>query len=202
MTSIPASPRRRTDTSLRHWSIWTASFLAFPVAGLAGSAVAGPADGALAALLGGSVAGLVIGVTQVLASSGRLDPRRWILATTVGMGAGLALGAANAEYGTTLQYVALMGLVSGMVLGTAQTFALPPRTRLRWLWAVAVTGLWPLGWAVSTIGEDRLSEHLTIFALPGALVFTALSGLVLDRLIEGPDQPAPRGPALLANTPS
>ncbi len=66
---------------LRRWLVWTAGFLAFPIAGLAGTAVAGRVDSPLAALLGGAVAGLVLGVGQTLASLGRLDIRRWVPAT-------------------------------------------------------------------------------------------------------------------------
>jgi hypothetical protein len=70
---------------VRTWLIWTAGFLAFPLAGLAGTAVAGRVDSPLAALTGGAVAGLVIGTAQALLSRGRLDPRRWIPATTIAM---------------------------------------------------------------------------------------------------------------------
>jgi hypothetical protein len=48
--------------------VWTAGFLAFPVAGLAGTAVAGRIDGPLAALGGGAVCGLVIGTGARLVS--------------------------------------------------------------------------------------------------------------------------------------
>ena len=60
---------------LPSWLLWTAGFLAFPIAGLAGSAVAGRVDSPLAALVGGLVTGAVIGAGQWLASRGRLDPR-------------------------------------------------------------------------------------------------------------------------------
>ena len=39
----------------RTWLLWTAGFVAFPLAGLAGTAVAGRVDSPLAALLGGTV---------------------------------------------------------------------------------------------------------------------------------------------------
>jgi hypothetical protein len=58
---------------LRAWLIWTAGFLAFPLAGLAGTGVAGRVDSPLAALLGGAVAGLVIGTGQAVVSLRRLD---------------------------------------------------------------------------------------------------------------------------------
>ena len=70
---------------IRSWLIWTAGFLAFPFAGLAGTALAGRIDSPLAALTGGLITGAVIGAAQALCSSRRLDPRRWILASAVGM---------------------------------------------------------------------------------------------------------------------
>ena len=110
---------------LRSWLIWTAGFLAFPVAGLAGTAVAGRVDTPAAALLGGAVTGLVIGAGQAVVSSRRLDPRRWIPATAAGMSLGLLLGAATVGYRTSLGDLALMGALTGLVLGVAQAIALP-----------------------------------------------------------------------------
>src|SRR5215218_3968786 len=86
----------------RSWLLWTAGFLAFPIAGLAGTAVAGRVDDPLAALSGGAVAGLVLGAGQTLASRGRLDIRKWMPATALGMGLGLVLGAVTVGYGTSL----------------------------------------------------------------------------------------------------
>lgn len=40
---------------LRAWLLWSAGFLAFPIAGLAGTAVAGRVDDAGAAVVGGTV---------------------------------------------------------------------------------------------------------------------------------------------------
>jgi hypothetical protein len=115
----------------RTWLIWTAGFLAFPVAGLAGTAVAGRVDSPAAALLGGAVTGLVIGAGQAVVSSRRLDPRRWIPATAAGMSLGLLLGAATVDYRTSLADLALMGALTGLVLGVAQAVALPRRTHRR-----------------------------------------------------------------------
>jgi hypothetical protein len=52
-----------------HW--WTATLLAFPLAGLAARGLARPVDAVWAAVLAGAVAGLVIGVAQWLALPGR-----------------------------------------------------------------------------------------------------------------------------------
>src|SRR3954471_23213642 len=102
MTGTMTGPAASTPSFLRTWLIWTAGFLAFPVAGLAGTAVVGRVDSPLSALTGGAVAGLVIAPGQPLPSRRPLDPRRWIPATTIGMGIGLLLGAAAVGYRTSL----------------------------------------------------------------------------------------------------
>jgi len=168
---------------LRSWGIWTAGFLAFPVAGLAGTAAGGRVDGPVAALVGGAVAGLVIGAGQAWASRRRLDPRRWIPATAVGMGLGLLLGASTVGYDTALSDLALMGALTGVVLGPTQTLALPRHTRLRWAWAAAMPALWALGWTVTTLGGISVDLQFTNFGAYGAVTFSALSGILLHQLL-------------------
>jgi len=170
-------------TFTRTWLLWTAGFLAFPLAGLAGRGVAGRVDNTTAALLGGAVTGLVLGAGQALASRRRLDPRRWIPATVVGMGVGLLVGSVAVDYGTSLADLALMGALTGLVLGPAQALALPRQARQRWLWAAAVPALWALGWTVTTLGQIHVEEQFTIFGAYGAFTFSALSGLLLHSLI-------------------
>ena len=195
MTTSGASRR----AFLRSWLIWTAGFLAFPLAGLAGTGAAGRVDDPLAALLGGTVAGLVVGLGQTLASSGRLDIRRWVPATAIGMGLGLLLGAVTVGYGTSLADLALMGVLTGVVLGPAQALALPPGTDRRWLWAAAMPALWALGWTATTLGGISVDEQFTIFGAYGAVTFSALSGLLLHALLpHRPPAPADTAPAPVA----
>jgi hypothetical protein len=190
MTGL-AAPRA---SRLRRWLIWTAGFLAFPIGGLAGTAVVGRVDDPLPALLGGAVAGLVIGAGQALASLGRLDIRRWVPATGVGMGLGLLLGAVVVGYDTDLADLALMGALTGIVLGPAQALALPGGTRMRWTWAAAVPVLWALGWTTTTLGGIDVDRQWTVFGAYGAITVSALSGLLLLLLL--PDRPstAPTAP--------
>ena len=178
--TAPTTPR---TPFLRAWLIWTAGFLAFPLAGLAGTAVAGRVDSPVAALVGGTVAGLGIGLGQTLASRGRLDIRRWVPATGLGMGLGLLLGAVVVGYQTSLPDLALMGTLTGLVLGPAQALALPRGTRLRWLWAAAMPALWALGWTTTTLGGIAVDEQFTVYGAYGAITFSALSGLLLLQLL-------------------
>ena len=185
-------PGRTRASLVRPWLIWTAGFLAFPLAGLAGTAVVGRVDSPLAALVGGVVAGLGIGLGQTLASRGRLDIRRWVPATGMGMGLGLLFGAVVVGYRTSLPDLALMGALTGLVLGPAQALALPRGTRMRWAWAVAMPALWALGWTTTTLGGIAVDEQFTVFGAYGAITFSALSGLLLLRIL--PERPAAGAP--------
>jgi hypothetical protein len=180
--------RPGSTRAVHTWLIWTAGFLAFPLAGLAGTAVVGRVDSPVAALIGGAVAGLGIGLGQTLASRGRLDIRRWVPATGIGMGLGLLLGASAVGYQTSLPDLALMGALTGLVLGPAQALALPRGTRMRWLWAAAMPALWALGWTTTTLGGIAVDEQFTVFGAYGAITFSALSGLLLPLLV--PERPA------------
>ena len=183
---MTATLRNRT---VARWALWTAGFIAFPLAGLAGELV-GPVDDPVTALLGGAVTGLVVGIGQTVAALGALPAARWIPATTIGMALGLLLGAATVGYGTTLPELALMGLLTGLPLGVAQAFALPAEVRRRWLWAVTTPLLWALGWTVTTaIGVD-VEAHYSIFGSAGAVTFAALSGGVLFWLLRVPERRA------------
>ena len=138
-----------------------------------------------------------IGLGQTLASRGRLDIRRWMPATGIGMGLGLLLGAVTVGYQTSLADLALMGALTGLVLGPAQALALPRGTRLRWTWAAAMPALWALGWTTTTLAGIAVEEQFTVYGAYGAVTFSALSGLLLLRLLPShraagaPAAPAP-----------
>jgi hypothetical protein len=95
------------------------------------------------------------------------------------MGGGLLLGAAAVDYGTSLADLALMGAITGLVLGAAQALALPPRARFRWVWALALPGVWAAGWSVTTLGGIAVDQQFTVFGAYGAVTASALSGLLL-----------------------
>ncbi|WP_241980234.1 hypothetical protein [Cryobacterium glaciale] len=177
------NPSFRNPTFLSTWLLWLVGFLAFPIAGLAGTAVGGRVSNPVSALIGGAVYGVVIGVGQVLVSRRRLDPLIWIPLTGIGMGIGLLLGSTAVNYRTTLAELALMGAITGLVLGAAQAVALPHRTRRRWLWTLGVGALWALGWTLTTLAGVNVEAQFTNFGAIGAVTFTALSGLLLHVLL-------------------
>jgi hypothetical protein len=165
------------------WLLWTAGFLAFPIAGVLATAVTGRINDAVSALVGGIIAGTVIGTGQWLVARRLLgDPRSWIPATAVAMGLGLLVGAGVVGYGTSLGELALMGFITGIPLGAAQAYLLRDRLANAWVWAAAMPLLWALGWTVTTAGGIGVDSQFAVFGAYGAITFMALSGVLLDRL--------------------
>ncbi len=190
-TPTPRTPAAAaTRGALRAWLLWTAGFLAFPVAGIAGMAVAGRVDAPAAAALGGLATGAVLGLGQALASSRRLPILRWVLATAAAMAVGLMVGARVVGYGTSLRDLVVMGAVTGAFLGPVQALALPDRARYRWAWAVAMPALWAAGWAVTTSAGIAVTDQFTTFGASGAVTVTAILGVLLYAVVPpGTDAP-------------
>ena len=115
-TSAPATFSR---PPIWRWPL--AILLGFPIGGYAANLVVGPVDSFGAALAGGVLAGAVIGAAQWLALR-QLVPWTWIAATSLGMGAGLAVGAAVVDYGITRGNLVLMGAVTGAAVGALQAW--------------------------------------------------------------------------------
>jgi len=173
------------------WLLWTAGFLAFPIAGLLAQAAAGRINDAGSALIGGLVAGAVIGTGQWLVARRLLDAKTWIPATAVAMGIGLGVGAWVVGYGTSLSELALMGFITGIPLGAAQAYLLRDRLANAWVWGAAMPLLWALGWTVTTAGGIDVDRQYAVFGAYGAITFMALSGILLDRLRAATSPAAP-----------
>ena len=158
---------------------WTATLLAFPLAGLAARGVAGPVDAVWTAVLAGAVAGLVIGIAQWLALRRVGADVRWIAATAVGLAVGLGLAYAIFGYGDTVGDLALVGAVTGLGIGVAQWWLLRELIDGSLIWIPATAVAWALGWTVSTaIGVDP-DDRWANPGLSGAATLTVLLGAVL-----------------------
>jgi uncharacterized membrane protein len=168
--------------NVKAWLLWTAGFLAFPIAGILAEALTGRINDFGSALIGGMVAGAVIGTGQWLVARRLLDAQTWIPATALAMGIGLAVGAWVVGYGTSLGELALMGAITGIPLGAAQAYLLRDRLANAWVWAAAMPLLWALGWTVSTFIGVSVDNQFAVFGASGAITFMALSGILLDRL--------------------
>jgi hypothetical protein len=171
---------------------WAAVALAFPIAGLIGRGAGGRVDAVDAALLGGALTGAGLGAVQWWAAKGTLGRAPvWIGASAVGYSVGLAAGAAVVGYDTDLGALAVMGVVSGAALGSAQGLVLAgegPRA-LAVPWAVAMPVLFALGWCATSAGGISVDNQFTVFGAYGAVVFMLLSGLLVARFATGRTRP-------------
>jgi hypothetical protein len=174
---------------------WVATFVGFPLAGLAARAVAGNIDTMASAALGGLAAGLTLGAVQALAlGRSRADRLRWVGATGLGLAAGLTAGAATVGYGTATADLVVMGALSGAGVGLAQAAVLTAPAAHRIAWAVATPALWALGWLVTVqVIVDAERQHAT-FGASGALLVAVLSA-VLVAARPAPALVAPATPA-------
>jgi hypothetical protein len=175
---------RRSMTGIDRLA-WVATLLAFPIAGLAARAVAGPVDEVWTATLAGAVSGAVIGAAQWLALRRIGADARWIVATAVGLAVGLGLAFAIFEYGDTVGDLAVVGAVSGLGIGIAQWWLLRDLVEggLAWVWVPATAAAWTLGWTVTTaIGVDP-DDRWANPGLSGAATITVLLGAVLWVLV-------------------
>ena len=165
---------------------WVAVALAFPVAGLIGWAIGGEVDAVRPALVGGALTGAGLGAVQWWAANGMFGrAAAWISVSAAAYAVGLATGAALVGYETDLGSLALMGLVSGAVLGAAQGFALSRqgKARLAVAWGAGMPALFAIGWSVTTLGGIDVDEQFTVFGAFGAVAFMLLSGLLLARFM-------------------
>lgn len=160
----------------QHWPLWLLATVSYPLAGIAGRVLAGPATTWTAALLAGAIAGLVVGGAQALAMSPRRPDVRWALATAVGSGIGLAVsvGLGLAPLATGLLTGALIGVAQAAVESRAPRASLDARRSVL-AWQVIVALAWGLGWTVTTaIGVDPAAGW-AVFGLSGALTSQVVS---------------------------
>ncbi|MHB1010700.1 MAG: hypothetical protein ACYC1E_16040, partial [Propionibacteriaceae bacterium] len=156
-----------------------------PIAGYLGTFVVGRVNNVGSALIGGALVGAIVGFAQALASSRRLPRLAWSIATTLGTSIGVAAGTVAIGYRTSLADLALAGLVTGVIVGLAQTLALPADTRFQWLWLPITAALWPLAWTVTTLAGIKVDEQFIVFGASGAIVYTVLVGLALILIVPG-----------------
>lgn len=168
----------------RLWAWPVAILIGFPIGGLLADLVVDGVDSVGAALVGGLIAGGIIGAAEWLALR-RWVSWTWIPATSIGMAAGLAAGAALVDYGTSRGDIVLMGAVTGVGVGVLQTLVLV-RHRISgaFWWAVANPPAWALGWLVTSyVISTNVKEQFTNFGAGGAIVFGLVTWLVLAALI-------------------
>lgn len=169
-----------TTIDVRLWARWVASFIGFPLAGLAAMAVAGPIDSTAAAIAGGLAAGAVLGGIQSFALRLSAAQRAtWAAVTAIALGIGLGIGATVVGFGYQTGDLVVMGLVTGASIGGLQAMLLHGGVVRGVAWAVATPVLWALGWAITSQVITDTDDQFANFGASGALVATAIGGVII-----------------------
>jgi MFS family permease len=167
---------------------WLPTFLAFPLAGLIAMLVVGSKTNPLTALAAGAIVGAVVGGAQWLAL-GRATDWRWGAGTVAAAAIGGMVSMFVAGPPVTPVAASVTGLITGALVGLAQGFALVRRRRRRLrvllLWTTTVAVSWTAGWLITSAVIVDLDRGHAVFGASGALLVTAVTGVVL-RLLLGP----------------
>jgi hypothetical protein len=178
-TAVPA-PTIPTPSTRRAVTRWLVSFLGFPLGGFAAWLLTGPVVDMSSAVTGGLLTGAALGAAQAWAL--RFDRRRfstWVVATAVGMAAGLVAGASLVGFSTDLADLALQGAVCGAAVGLAQAVVLWRHTKpLALVWPAYLAGAWAAGWTVTTLAGIGVDEQFTVFGASGALVVAVVTSVL------------------------
>ena len=183
-TSQPAVAA--TLSRARVWAWPLVALLGFPIGGYAANLTVGAVDSAGPAIAGGLIAGAVVGAAQWLALR-QLVPWLWIAATSVGMGIGLAVGAAAVDYSVDRADLMLMGAVTGLGVGVLQALVLARQgfAGASW-WAIASPPTWALAWLISSyVISANIDERFTNFGASGVLLYALVTALLLRWLFQG-----------------
>jgi hypothetical protein len=174
----------RLSTGWRFWGGWALAFLGFPLGGLASIGLVGGVESVLDGAIGGAACGAVLGAVQWLVLRHRVSlSRSWIIATSLGMAAGLALTLVLFGTSTAGSTLLLRGMSTGLLIGLAQWVVLRRSVPQAWVWVPTVAAGWTLGWAVSSAIGVSLAPNFAVFGASGALAFQALTALVLKWLL-------------------
>jgi hypothetical protein len=190
MTTVPtarvattaSTADRRARYSFRPWYKWLLTALAFPPSGYIAHVVAGRVDSVPAALLNGVIAGTGIGAAQWALLRHRGVSPIWIIATAIGLGAGLATGAELVSYRTDITSLATMGAVCGLAVGIAQGATLRNATRMLG-WSAVNAVLWALGWTITTAGGIDVSQQWAVFGAYGCFTLACLQSTIVSAFV-------------------
>ena len=174
------------------WAWPLASLLGFPIGGLIANLTIGAVDSVGAALAGGLIAGAVVGTAQWLALR-RVVSWLWIAATSLGLAAGLGVGAAVVDYGIDRGDLMIMGAVTGIGVGALQALVLARAgiSGAVW-WAVLNPPTWAVAWLISSyVISANIDERFTNFGASGVLLYALVTGLLLAWLFRRTESQAP-----------
>jgi hypothetical protein len=171
--------------------LWIVAVVGFPIGGLLGQTMAGPAATVPAAILSGLIAGAIIGIAQALALGLRASALGiWVGGTAAALGIALAIVTAALGQIETSTEAIVLGIGSGVLIGAVQGAALMRAGIANaWLWVPATGLAWAVGWLITAgaVGVG-LAPGWPVYGLSGAVVSQVITGVALWRLVPSRDR--------------
>jgi hypothetical protein len=194
MTSAPPTSGPRTG-SLTTGDVarWMVTFAGFPLGSVLARVIIGSIDAPIAALVGGVINGAVLGAVQAWGLGRHRPPSAaWVAASAVGLMVGLGVGAPAVGYAVDPRSLAILGLISGVAVGIAQSVVLVRRLgAIALAWPAFLGATWALGWAITTAVGVEVGLQFTVFGSSGAIAVTVLT-LVLPLVLARAERAEPR----------
>jgi hypothetical protein len=172
----------------REYAKWVVVFLAYPIAGFLGRLIANPADGFVFAFITAAVAGAILGAAQWLALGRHVSPALWVGATAVGLGVSFVI--VQALGATTNSAAPVIGAVTGLGVGVAQSLVRSDRIPPPAIWIPTMGVAWAIAWVVTTSIRVQANAGWPVVGVSGALVAQLLTGVVLLTMGRRRAQPA------------
>jgi hypothetical protein len=177
-----------SQVSVRDYAKWIAVFLAYPIAGFLGRLIANPADGLVFAFITAAVAGVILGLAQWLALGRHDSAVRWVGATALGLGVSFVI--VQAVGATNNSAALVIGAVTGLGVGVAQSFLRSDRMPSPVVWIPTMGVAWAIAWVVTTSIGVQANAGWPVVGVSGALVAQLLTGVVLMTVGRTRVQPA------------
>ena len=173
---------------VRDYAKWLAVFLVYPIGGFLGRLIANPADGFVFAFIAAAVAGAIIGLAQWLALGRHVSVMPWVGATALGLGASFVIVQAIGATSSTAAPV--IGLVTGLGVGIAQSLLRSDRIPMAAIWIPTMGIAWAIAWVVTTSIGVQAEAGWPVVGLSGSLTAQVLTGVVLVAIGRRRVQPA------------
>jgi hypothetical protein len=161
----------------RDYAKWLAVFIAYPIAGALGRLIANPADGFVFAFVTAAVAGAILGIAQWLALGRHISAALWVGATAIGLGVSFVI--VQALGATTNSAALVIGGVTGLGVGVAQSLVRSDRMPPPAIWIPTMAVAWAIAWVVTTSIGVQANAGWPVVGVSGALAAQLLSGIVL-----------------------
>ena len=159
---------------------WLPTFLAFPIGGQLVVWIIGPVQNFFQALVAGAIIGATLGLLQLWALRPLGISRAWLWGSIVGLAVGSPIAWLLIDFQTSISALTIWGFVAGAFLGIGQAVSIRLPLSKAATWAAAISITWGLAWFISANVIVDAEAAYAVFGSTGAIVATALLGLILN----------------------